>query len=135
MLNQVLIQGNLCQDCETRGVGSTSVTTGRLASNEHYRDQDGNSQQATTYVDFELWGKAGETFATHHKKGDQALLQGRLKLDEWQDKATGNKRSRLKVNVQQFHFVGNKTNRQNRQGQGGGGSYGGPPTDDVPPFD
>lgn len=134
MLNQVLIQGNLCKDCETRSVGTTSVTTGRLASNETYRDNEGKTQQSTTFVDFELWGRMGETFAEHHKQGTQVLLQGRLKTDEWQDKATGNKRSRLKLNVQQFHFVGNKTNRENRQGQGGSGSYGGPPPDDVPPF-
>lgn len=135
MLNKVILQGNLVANCETRHTTSTSVTTTRLASNENYRDKNGESHQSTTFVDIELWDRAGETFAQYHKKGDQAIVEGRLKLDTWQDKATGTQRSRLKINVQQFHFVGNKTNRQNRQGQGGGGTNGGPPPDDVPPSD
>ena len=116
-LNRVMLIGRLTRDPETRHTPSgQSVTTFGLAINRTYRRKDSDEQvEETTFVDCEAWGKGGETFARYMKKGRQAYVEGRLKLDSWEK--DGQKRSKLSVVMEEFQFLDG--------GAGGGGGGGG----------
>src|SRR5947207_14806410 len=116
-LNKVMLIGRLTRDPETRHTPSgQSVTNFGLAVNRTYRKKDSDEQvEETTFVDVEAWGKTGETFARYMKKGRQAYVEGRLKLDSWEK--NGEKKSKLTVVMEEFQFLDS--------GSGGGGSGGG----------
>ena len=117
-LNKVMLIGRLTRDPETRHTPSgQSVTKFGLAINRTYRKKDSDEQvEETTFVDVEAWGKAGETFARYMKKGRQAYVEGRLKLDTWEK--DGQKHSKLFVVMDEFQFLDSGNG-----GGGGGGSY------------
>ena len=100
--NKVILGGNLTRDPETRAAGSSTVCNFGLAINRKYKDKE-----ETTFVDCEAWGATGENIARYCTKGRPLLVEGELALDQWTDK-DGNKRSKLKVRVYGFQFVGGK---------------------------
>lgn len=105
--NRVIIGGRLTRDPETRFTGGgTAVTSASLATNEKWKGGDGEWQERTTFIDVTIWGKRGEAFAKFHKKGDAAFLEGKLQLDQWEDKQGGGKRSKLFVVADSWEFVG-----------------------------
>ena len=113
--NQVILLGNLTRDIELRHTPSNqTVANIGLAVNRTFQTKDGEKREETTFVDCESWGRQAEVMAQYLSKGRPVLIQGRLKLDSWQDKDGGN-RSKLKVVVENFQFVGG------REGNGGGG--------------
>ena len=118
-LNKVMLIGRLTRDPETRHTqGGNSVTNFGLAVNRTYRKKDSDEQvEETTFVDVEAWGKTGETFARYMKKGSQAYVEGRLKLDSWEK--DGQKHSKLRVVMEEFQFL------DSRGGGNGGGGNGG----------
>ena len=103
-LNNVVIGGTLCSDPEQRQTtGGTSVTTFTLAQNEKWTDQNtGQKKEKASFFDVIFWGSKGNTIAKWFRKGGQIVVIGKLKQDQWQDKETGAKRS--KVVVQGFNF-------------------------------
>lgn len=108
--NRAILMGNLTRDPETRQVGDTTVTNIGLAVNEKYKTKGGEEREDTLFIDCELWGPRGEAFARFHSKGDAAHLDGKLKLDEWED--NGAKRSKIKLRVDGFAFVGGGKGKQ-----------------------
>jgi len=133
--NKVILMGNLTRDPELRYTPKgTAVAKLGLAVNRSWRNADGQQQDETTFVDVDAFGKQAETLGQYMQKGRPILIEGRLKLDQWEDKNTGQNRSKLGVILEKFSFVG-----------GGGGQAGGstnatqssapPPTSDVPPFE
>ena len=119
--NQVILLGNLTRDIELRHTPSNqTVANIGLAVNRTFQTKDGEKREETTFVDCESWGRQAEVMAQYLSKGRPVLIQGRLKLDSWQDKDGGN-RSKLKVVVENFQFVGGREGGGN--GGGGGGSY------------
>lgn len=115
-VNKVFLMGNLTRDVEMRALPSgMSVGSFGIAVNERFKDRDGNWQERANFVDCEIFGARAEAFAKYLSKGSPVFLEGRLRLDQWQDKE-GNNRSKLKVVVEDFQFVGG--------GQGGGGGGG-----------
>ncbi|MHC4262746.1 MAG: single-stranded DNA-binding protein [Planctomycetota bacterium] len=119
--NKVILMGNLTRDPETRFAQSgTAVVNFGLAVNERFQGQDGQWQERPTFVDVTMFGKRGEAFAKFHTKGKQAFIEGKLRLDTWEDKNGGGKRSKLYVVGDNWEFVG----EGGRQG-GGGDSWGG----------
>ena len=95
-----------------------------------WRDAEGQQQDETTFVDVDAFGKQAETLGQYMQKGRPILVEGRLKLDQWEDKNTGQRRSKLGVILEKFTFVGGGG------GQAGGGGGAPPaPTSDVPPFE
>ena len=106
-MNLVVLKGNLTRDPEVRQTsGGNSVTNCAIAVNRRVKRGD-NWVDEATFVEFSIWGSRGEAFAKYHKKGSAALLsQGRLQLDQWEDKQSGEKRSKLKVVVNEWEFVG-----------------------------
>lgn len=135
-LNKVFLMGNLTRDIELKRTPSnnTAVANIGLAVNRQYRAGDENREE-TTFVDCEAWGRTAEVMHQYLAKGRPVLVEGRLKLDQWQDR-DGNNRSKLKVVVENFQFV------DSRGGSGGGGGGNAPaasapahqsvPEDEIP---
>ncbi len=116
--NKVILLGNLTRDVEIRAMPSgLSVGSFSIAVNERFKDRDGNWQERATFVDCEIFGARAEAMAKYLSKGSPVFVEGRLRLDQWEDKNGGGKRSKLKVVCENFEFVGG--------GQGGGGGAGG----------
>jgi single-strand DNA-binding protein len=107
--------GNLTRDVELKQTaGNQSVAEIGLAVNRRFKDRDGNDREETTFVDCEAWGRTAEVMAQYLAKGRPVFVEGRLKLDSWQDQS-GNKRSKMRVVIESFQFIDSK---------GGGGNSG-----------
>lgn len=107
--NKVILLGNLTRDVELKSTQSgQSVANIGLAVNRRWRTPDGDQREETTFIDCEAWGKTAEMIAQYFSKGRPVLLEGRLRLDTWQDKESGQNRSKLKVLVENFSFVDSK---------------------------
>jgi single-strand DNA-binding protein len=105
-LNKVLLIGNLTQDPELRRIPSgTAVATLRLAVNESYQGKSGERVERTLFLDVDVWDRQAETCQQYLTKGAPVLIEGRLQLDTWDDKETGQKRSRLKVRAERVQFL------------------------------
>ncbi|MEM1210134.1 MAG: single-stranded DNA-binding protein [Planctomycetota bacterium] len=119
-LNKVMLMGNLTRDPELRYTTSNmAVANLGLAVNRRWTNKQTNQQQEeTTFIDLEAWGRQAEVLNQYLRKGRPVYVEGRLKLDQWQDQS-GNNRSKLKVVVENFQFIDN----QGGGGQGGGGGY------------
>jgi single-strand DNA-binding protein len=115
-LNKVMLIGNLTRDAELRYIPSGSaVLEFRLAVSRKFKKQDGTEGEETCFVDITLWGKRGEAVSKYLTKGKPLFVEGRLQLDEWDDKETGQKRSKLRVVADNIEFLGGRND-----GQGGG---------------
>src|SRR3954462_15770646 len=120
-LNKVLLMGNLTRDPELRVTPKgTSICQFSLAINHQFKMESGESREEVIYVDVEAWGKQGETIAKYVTKGRPLYVEGRLRLDQWEDKNTKEKRSRMKVVLEQFQFLGDS--RGGPSGAPGGAS-------------
>lgn len=107
--NKVFLMGNLTRDPELRYTpkGQAVVKIG-MAVNRRYTTEAGEQREEVTFVDVEGWGKMAEVIGDNLKKGSPIFIEGRLKLDQWEDKGTGDKRSKLKVSMESFQFIGAK---------------------------
>lgn len=106
-LNVCHLIGNLTRDPELRVTPKgTAICTFSLAVNRKWKDDGQQEREEVTYIDCEAWGKAGENISKYCTKGRPLYVQGRLRLDQWEDKTTKEKRSRMKVVVEQFQFLG-----------------------------
>ena len=113
--NKVILMGNLTRDVEMRTTPSgQNVANFSLAVSRSWKGQDGQQQEQTSFINCVAWGKAGEIIAQYVKKGDPLLVSGRLDQRSWDDKETGQKRSTVEVNVEDFNFIGGG------RGDGGG---------------
>ena len=113
--------GNLTRDVELRYTPSGSaVTEIGLAVNEKRKDANGQWVEETTFVDITLWGRTAEVCNEYLGKGSGVLIEGRLKLDQWDDKQTGQKRSKLRVTGERMTML---PRGENRGGGGGGGNF------------
>ena len=126
-VNKVILIGNLGRDPELRftrdGQGVANFT---LATNERWRDKDGQNQERTEWHRIVVWGKTAENCAQYLQKGRSCYIEGRIQTREWEDKE-GNKRQTTEIVAQNVTFLGGR-------GEGGGG--GGRPgsgTQDAPP--
>ena len=105
-LNKVLLLGHLTRDPELRFTPKgTAICQFGIAVNRQYKDASGATRDEATFVDIEAWGKQGELVAKFLRKGSPAMIEGRLKLDQWEDKQSGQKRSRLKVVLENIQFL------------------------------
>jgi single-strand DNA-binding protein len=105
--NKVILMGNLTRDCETRfAPNGTAIIKLALAVNRRFQDADGTWKDQPTFIDVTMFGKRGEAFARFHTKGKAAFIEGHLRMDNWEDKQTGQKRSKLYVVADGWEFVG-----------------------------
>ena len=119
-VNKVMLIGNLTRDPEVRYTpkGSAVADIG-LAINRYFTMENGEKREETTFVDVVLWGRQAELAQQYLSKGRPVFIEGRLQLDSWEDKNTGQKRSKLRVVGENMQFLGSP-----RDGGGGGGGSG-----------
>lgn len=117
--NKVILLGNLTRDPEVRYTPKgTAVTELGMAVNRVYSAENGEKREETTFVDVTLWGRTAEIAGEYLKKGRPVFIEGRLQLDTWDDKQSGQKRSKLKVVGEGLQLLGSP------RGAGGGGGSG-----------
>lgn len=104
-LNRVMLMGNITRDLELKYLpNNTPVVNIGIAINRNWKNQHGEKQEETTYVDCESFGKTAEVMNQYLSKGQPVYLEGRLKLDQWKDR-DGGSRSKMKVIVEGFEFL------------------------------
>jgi single-strand DNA-binding protein len=124
-LNKVMLIGNLTRDPEVRYTPKgTAVADIGLAINRYFQNDNGERQEETTFVDVTLWGKQAELAQQYLGKGRPVYIEGRLQMDTWEDKQSGQKRSKIKIVCENMQFLGS------RDGGGGGGRSSGGGGDD-----
>ncbi|MBI3417128.1 MAG: single-stranded DNA-binding protein [Verrucomicrobia bacterium] len=121
--NKVILVGNLTRDPELRYTpkGMAIAKIG-IAVNRNWKTETGEAKEEVTFVDVDAFGRQAEVIAQYMKKGRPLLVEGRLRLDQWDDKQTGQKRSRLGVVLESFSFLDSGGNR----------GEGAPPADAAP---
>ena len=104
--NRVILAGNLTRDPELRYTpkGTATAKIG-LAVNRTWKSETGESREEVTFVDIEAFGRQAEVISQYMRKGRPLLVEGRLKLDQWEDKTTHQKVSKLKVILESFTFL------------------------------
>jgi single-strand DNA-binding protein len=108
-LNRVLLIGNLTRDPDLRYTPKgTAVTEIGIAVNRVYTGEDGERKEETTFVDVTLWARLAEIAGQYLKKGRPVFIEGRLQLDTWDDKQTGQKRSKLRVVAESIQLLGTR---------------------------
>ncbi|MFV1977968.1 MAG: single-stranded DNA-binding protein [Myxococcota bacterium] len=150
-VNKVILVGNLGRDPELRYIPSgQAVANFTLATNDRWRDKEGNNQERTEWHRIVVWGKSAENCAQYLQKGRSVYIEGRLQTLEWEDK-DGNKRQTTETIAQTVQFLGGRggagagaaggaesgggpTEYSGPSGAGssGGGESSGPPSSDVP---
>jgi single-strand DNA-binding protein len=124
--NKVMLMGNLTRDPEVRYTPKGSAVADlALAVNRTYTAESGERREEVTYVDIVLWSKLAELAGQYLKKGRAVFIEGRLQMDTWEDKQTGQKRSRIKVVGENMQFVDSRRDGGGEDEGGGGGGGGG----------
>lgn len=104
--NKVILAGNLTRDPELRYTPKgTAIARIGLAINRSWRTETGEQKEEVTFVDVDAFGKQAETIGQYFKKGRPILMEGRLRYDTWDDKQSGQKRSKLGVVLESFQFM------------------------------
>ena len=117
--NKVFLMGNLTRDPQLRYTPSQmAVADFAIAVNSKFRTKAGEDREEVTFVDITAWGKQAEVINQYFTKGKPIFVEGRLKLDTWEDKQGGGKRSKMNVVLENFQFIGGRDGAG-----GGGGSY------------
>jgi len=135
--NKVLLMGNLTRDPQLSYTpNQTAVVDFGLATNRRWTGQDGSQRDETCFVDCRMFGKRAEVVNKYCKKGNSLFVEGRLTFDSWEAQ-DGSKRSKLRVTVENFEFIGGSGGGgQNQGGQSGGAAYQGSQQqagdDDIP---
>ncbi len=151
-LNKVLLMGNLTRNPEIRYTpGGSAVCEFGMAINRRFMQANGQEKEETCFVDITVWGKQAESTSRFVQKGSSVFIEGRLVFDQWEEKETGNKRSRLRVYAERVQFLDRRDpsgaprqedGSQPSAPQGGysrfrgqqqGGPYGGPVQQNRPP--
>lgn len=126
-LNKVQLIGNITRDPEVKYTPKGSAVTDLgLAINRYYTTETGEKREEVTFVDVTLWGRQAEIAGEYCKKGRSVYVEGRLQLDSWEDKATGQKRNRLRVVADSMQLLGPKpggAGSSSGHEEEGGGSY------------
>ena len=129
-LNKVFLMGNLTRDPELRYLPNSNmpvVNFGLAINRTWYNKNTNERQEETTFIDVEGFGKQAEIVNQYISKGRPIFVEGRLKLDQWQDQQ-GNNRSKIKIIMEKFEFLGSRDQNGGGGGRGGfnrGGGYGG----------
>jgi single-strand DNA-binding protein len=104
--NKVILVGNLTRDPELRYTPKgTAIAKLGLAVNRTWRTETGETREEATFVDIDAFGRQAETLGQYMKKGRPIMIEGRLRLDTWEDKQTNQKRSKLGVVLESFQFL------------------------------
>ena len=151
-LNKVQIIGNISRDPEVKYTAhGKAVTDLGVAINRSWKDDSGTKHEEVTFADVTLWGRLAEVAGDFCRKGGSVYIEGRLQMDTWEDKQSGQKRSKLRVVGENLQLLGsrrqegqeNQPHRQQERQQPPSGGYRRgantnfqepPPEEDEPPF-
>ena len=123
-LNKVLLMGNLTRNPEIRYTpGGSAVCEFGMAINRRFMQANGQEKDETCFVDITVWGKQAESSSRFLQKGSSVFVEGRLVYDQWTEKETGNKRSRLRIYAERVQFL----DRRDASAPQGGEAEGGAP--------
>jgi len=126
--NKVVLVGNLTRDPELRYTPKgTAIAKIGLAVNRVWTNEAGEKKEEVTFVDVDVFGRTAENVGQYMRKGRPILIEGRLKLDQWDDKQTGQKKSKLGVVAETVQFLGSAPG-----GEGGGGGGAAPAAPRAP---
>ncbi|MFI0348411.1 MAG: single-stranded DNA-binding protein [Chthoniobacterales bacterium] len=118
-LNKVQIIGNITRDPEIKYTPKgTAVIDLGIAMNRTFTSEAGEKREEVTFVDVTFWGRQAEVIAEYCKKGNPIYSEGRLQLDSWEDKTSGQKRTKLRIIGESFQFLGSRSS-----GSGNSGNY------------
>ena len=130
-LNKVMLIGNMTRDPQLSYLPSqTPVVEFGLAISRRYKKQDGSQGEDVCFVDCQMFGKRAEVINQYLKKGDPIFVEGRLKFDSWEK--DGQKRSKLRVFVENFEFLGKGSSGGGQGGGNQGGGYQSAPAPSAP---
>ena len=122
--NKVILVGNLTRDPELRYTPKgTAIAKIGLAVNRVWTNEAGEKKEEVTFVDVDVFGRTAENVGQYMRKGRPILVEGRLRLDQWDDKQTGQKKSKLGVVAETVQFLGSPA---------GSGGEGGAPAPAAP---
>jgi single-strand DNA-binding protein len=131
-LNRVQLMGRLTFDPELRRIPSgTAVTELRMAVNRSWQGRDGERREEVLYIDVTAWDRQAETCCQILHKGSLIFVEGALKMDQWDDKSTGEKRSKIRVQADRVQFL---DSRRDGAGGQGGDAGGGADEYEAPPM-
>ena len=117
-LNKVQLIGNVTRDPEIKYTPKGSAVTDLgIAINRFFSSENGEKREETTFVDVTLWGRQAEIAAEYCKKGRSIFIEGRLQLDSWEDKTSGQKRTRLRVVGENIQLLGSRPGAGNNSSQ------------------
>ena len=117
--NKVLLMGNLTRDPEMRQLPSgQNVCTLRLAVSRPYKTASGENREDTLFVDVTAWGRQAENSNTYLRKGSSVFIEGSLRLEQWEDKATGQQRQRHSVTAERVQFMNTPQRSNEASSQG-----------------
>jgi single-strand DNA-binding protein len=123
--NKVILAGNLTRDPEVRYTPKgLAIAKLGIAVNRTWKNEAGETKEEVTFVDVDSFGRQAEVIAQYFRKGKPILIEGRLRLDQWDDKQTGQKRSKLGVVLEGFSFLDSNRTEGADAPAGGGGSSG-----------
>ena len=121
-VNKVILVGHLGKDPEVKYTPSgTPVAKFSLATNERFKDKEGNWQDRTEWHNITAWQRTAEIAGEYLKKGSQVYIEGRLRTDSWDDKETGQKKYRTEIVVNDLVLLGGRGGGGGDMGEGGGG--------------
>lgn len=108
-VNSVIVSGNITRDPELRytSAGTACATIG-IAVNNAFRDKKGELRESVVFLDVDMFARQAEIAGEFLHKGSAVLIEGRLQLDQWEDKNSGEPRSKLKVICNKLHFLDKK---------------------------
>ena len=105
--NRVFMMGNLTRDPLLRHLSDhLAVAEFGLACTEYFGGRNGERKERTCFVDIVAWDRQAATCAEHLRKGMPVFVEGKLQLDEWTDKQSGEKRTKLRIRADRVHFIG-----------------------------
>ncbi len=118
-LNHVVLAGHLTRDPELRQVSAERACANfAIAVNRTWKNAAGEKQEEATFVELEAWNRTAELVGQYLKKGSPVYVEGRLRLDTWDDKESGQKRSRIKVVVETVQFLSARPQAGEAGGEG-----------------
>lgn len=135
-MNNVILMGNLVRDPEVKSFAAgASVCEFTIAVSKRWKTQSGEQKEKTAFIACAMWGARGEAFAKHHRKGQKALIRGELTQESWEDRETGKKRERTKVEATEWEFLTSRSEGSESAPAPARATSPAPSTeDDSPPF-
>jgi single-strand DNA-binding protein len=107
-MNKVFFSGNTTREVETRVVGDTTVASVGIAVNKTYKTRDGEKKEQVDFFDLEAWGPKGDALAKYVTKGTRLVIEAEARNEVWEDKKSGEKRSKVRFRINDWEFAGSK---------------------------